>query len=74
MLTDIQYCTDAKGNKIAVIVPVEEWKKLNARYESLQEKMRISTGIQDAVKEVKTARQNGEKLPTLKEFINESRG
>lgn len=74
MLTDIQYCTDAKGNKIAVIVPVEEWKKLNARYKSLQEKMRIFTGIQDAVKEVKTARQNGEKLPTLKEFINESRG
>ncbi len=73
MLTDIQYCTDAKGNKIAVIVPVEEWEKITARYKILQDKMRIFTGIQEAVKEVKTARQNGEELPTLTDFINENR-
>ena len=73
MPTDIQYCTDSKGNKIAVIIPVEDWENLNARYKLLQDKVRIFTGIQEAVKEVKKARRNGMKLQTLTEFINENR-
>ena len=74
MITDIQYCTDAKGNKTAVIVPVKDWEKFNSRYESLQKKVRILTGVQEAVNEVKASRRHGEKLLTLTEFINESRG
>lgn len=30
-ITDIQYVSDAKGNNIAVIVPIEIWQKLTTR-------------------------------------------
>ncbi len=74
MQTEIQYCIDAKGNKISVIIPYQDWEKLNNRDEFLQKKVRLLDGIQDAVKEVKEARKNGKKLQTLSEFINENRG
>jgi len=72
--TEIQYWVDAKGNKTSVIVPYQDWEKLNNQYKILQKKVRLLGGIQGAVKEVKEARKSGKKLQTLSEFINESRG
>ena len=74
MLTEIQYNTDANGNPTSVIVPYQEWKKLNERHAKLKRKVQLLTGLQDAMREVKKARQSGEKLSTLTDFINESRG
>lgn len=30
-ITDVQYVSDAQGNNIAVIVPIELWQKLSTR-------------------------------------------
>ncbi|WP_373480865.1 prevent-host-death protein [Geminocystis sp.] len=30
-ITDVQYVSDAQGNNIAVIVPIELWQKLTTR-------------------------------------------
>jgi tetrahydromethanopterin S-methyltransferase subunit G len=73
MPNQIQIYTDEKGNKTSVIVPYEDWAKINARLESLQEKLKIFSSVRDAVQEVKEARKKGKKLQDLSDFINESR-
>jgi hypothetical protein len=74
MATPIQFITDHEGHKKSVIVPYKQWEELNRRYEQLNNKVKILTGIQDAMKEVEQARKTGKKLPTLTDFLNESRG
>jgi len=74
MATSIQFITDQEGHKKSVIVPFKQWEELNRRYEQLNNKVKILTGIQDAMKEVEQARQTGKELPTLTDFLNESRG
>lgn len=73
MATPIQFIIDNEGHKKSVIVPFKQWEELNQRYEKLNNKVQILTGIQDAIKEVDHARKTGRKLPTLTDFLNESR-
>ena len=74
MPTPIQFIIDQEGHKKSVIVPYKQWEELNRQYEQLNNKVKILTGIQDAMKEVEQARQTGRKLPTLTDFLNERRG
>ncbi|MDB5263477.1 MAG: hypothetical protein JWQ14_2760 [Adhaeribacter sp.] len=73
MATPIQFIIDHEGNKKSVIVPFEQWQALNRRYEKLNNKVQILTGIQEAMKEVDYARKTGRKLQSLTDFLNESR-
>jgi hypothetical protein len=72
MATATKYITDEKGQKTSVIVPVKAWEKINNNYRLLQNKVKVLTGIQNGLKEVKEAKQTGKKLQTLKDFIRES--
>ncbi len=72
MATATRYITDEKGQKTSVIVPVKAWEKINNNYRLLQNKVKVLTGIQNGLNEVKEAKQTGKKLQTLKEFIRES--
>ena len=73
MATSVQFVIDNKGHKKSVIVPYKEWEELNQKYEKLNNKVQILTGIQDALKEVDQAKKTGKKLPTLTDFLNENR-
>ncbi len=73
MPNQIQIYTDEHGNKTSVIVPYEDWTKMNARLKSLQEKLKIYSGIREGIQEVKEARETGRELQKLSDFINESR-
>jgi hypothetical protein len=73
MPNQIQIYTDEKGNKTSVIVPYEDWTKINARLESLQNKLKIFSSVRDGMQEIKEARKKGKKLQNLSDFINESR-
>lgn len=73
MATPLQYIIDNDGQKKSVIVPFKEWEELNQRYEKLNTKVQILTGLQEGIKEVKIARKSGKKLQTLADFLNESR-
>jgi hypothetical protein len=73
MLSKIQYCTDTDGNPTAVIIPIEDWEKLQAQNKKMKTKLRLLTDIRDAVGEVKKARKDGKNLTTLDDFINECR-
>jgi|JI6StandDraft_1071083.scaffolds.fasta_scaffold1054346_2 hypothetical protein len=72
-MSDIQYNTNAQGEKTSVTIPYQEWLELNARLEMLRDKLRILTGIQEAVLEVREAQKGGKKLQKLTDFIRESR-
>jgi hypothetical protein len=74
MVAKIEYRTDSTGRRTSVSVPIEEWKRRNARIRRLQVKVRILTGIHNGLLEVKAARQSGQKLQKLSDFIHESRG
>ena len=73
MATPIQFIVDQEGHKKSVIVPYKQWEDLNQRYEKLHNKIKILTGIQDAMNEVEQARKTGKKLQKLTDFLNESR-
>ncbi|WP_187263074.1 hypothetical protein [Pontibacter beigongshangensis] len=73
MATQIQYITDQNGQKKSVIVPVKQWEEINQRYEKLSNKVRILTGVTEAIKEVKQVRKTGKEMQTLADFLNESR-
>ncbi|MFC0609829.1 hypothetical protein ACFFGQ_18975 [Rufibacter quisquiliarum] len=73
MATPIQFIIDNEGHKKSVIVPYKQWEELNQRYEKLNNKVQILTGIQEAMNEVANSRKTGKKLQTLSDFLNESR-
>lgn len=65
----VKYIVDDSGEKTSVVIPVSEWNTLNERYEKLQNKLRILTGLKDAFKEVSKARKSGKKLEKLTDFL-----
>lgn len=73
MATPIQFIIDDEGHKKSVIVPYKQWEELNQRYEKLNNKVQVLTGVQEAMKEVAQARKTGKKLQTLTDFLNENR-
>lgn len=68
----VQYITNEEGKQTAVIVPIEEWRKLKAAHEKLLHKLAVLGGLQDALKEVQEIKQGKRgKGRTLGEFLNE---
>jgi len=68
----VRYIVDNRGVKTSVIVPYEEWEKINTDYKKLQKKLLIFSAIQDGMDELKIAKKQGKKLQTLSDFLNES--
>jgi len=60
-----------KGSRTSVIVPIKKWEKLNDDYQKLQDKVKIFTGLTNAINEVYEVKRRGKKLQTLKDFLNE---
>jgi len=38
MSTSVKYIVDEKGKKIAVLIPIKHWTKINEDYKKLQKK------------------------------------
>jgi hypothetical protein len=69
MSGQIQIYTDENGNKISVIVPYEDWKKINERLENLQNKLKIFSSVREGIREIGEARKNNKNLQDLADFI-----
>ena len=67
----IQYVTNAKGEQNAVIVPLEEWRKLQDKYRKLKNKLDVLNGLQEAVEEVNAIKRGEKQGQTLEELLNE---
>jgi len=72
MSLQLQYITDAVDNKTAVVISYSEWMDFQAQYQKLLNKLDVLNAIRNGIKEVKTARQKGEALQSLEDFLHES--
>lgn len=72
MKNEMQYIVDHKGVKTSVIVPFDEWEKLNANFKKLQNKLDVLFAIKDGLSEIKIAHKKYEEFQTLSDFLNES--
>jgi hypothetical protein len=69
MANALKYIVDDSGQKTSVLVPIKIWEDLNTSYSRLQNKLAIFGSIQDGLKEVRSAKESGKKLQTLKDFL-----
>jgi hypothetical protein len=72
MKNEIQYIVDHRGVKTSVIVPFDEWEKMNNDYKKLQNKLEVLLAIKEGLGEVKKAKKNYEEFQTLSDFLNDS--
>ena len=68
----LKYIVDNNGHKSSVLVPIKDWDEINNKYNALLNKVKVMTGIQKGLQEVKNAKKTGKKLQTLKDFLHES--
>jgi hypothetical protein len=72
MPLQLQFITDAAGNKTAVVISYKEWMGFERKYQKLLTKLEVLDTIRKGIKEVKKARQSGADLQTLEDFLNEN--
>lgn len=68
----VKYITDGNGKQSAVVVPLKEWVQINKKYERLKNKLKVITGIKDAINEVKEIRKQKKKGKSLSQFLDEN--
>ena len=67
----IQYVTDSEGNKKAVMIPIEEWKKLEKHFEELMQYLSLKSQLKEAYSEVKEIQKGNKSKFSLNDFLNE---
>jgi hypothetical protein len=74
MSFDLQYITDQKGNKNAVLLPLSDWKKIQKdleAYEKLKDKRAFFEGLTNAFYEVKLIIEGKKKPNSFDDLLNE---
>lgn len=71
---NLQYITDNKGHKNAVQLPIKDWEQIQKdlkELERLRDKKAFMEDLQEAIEEVKLAKQGKIKLQSAKDFLSE---
>lgn len=68
---EVQYITDAEGNKKAVMIPIEEWEKIKAQFNELIQYTTLKSKLKEAFLEVKDIIAEKKKGQSLKDFLDE---
>ena len=72
MRNTVQFIVDNQGIKTSVIVPLDQWEKINSDYKKLQNKLELFLAIKDGMVELQTVKSEGKELQSLSDFLNES--
>lgn len=67
----IQYVTNEKGEKTAVLIPLEEWKKIRKDLTEFFEYRSLKKKLKTAFKEVKEIQGDKKRKVSLNEFLND---
>ncbi len=67
----IQYVTDEEGNKKTVMIPKEEWKKVEKQFLERIEFTSLNSNLRAAFLEVQEMIKGNKKGQTLEEFLDE---
>lgn len=65
MARALKYIVDDSGQKTSVLVPIKVWDEMNLNYRRLEQKLAVFSSLQKGLKEVKSSKKSGRKLPTL---------
>ena len=65
------YLVDTEGKKIAVQIPIEEWKLVEEDLKRIKKKNEILKELKESIIEVRTAQKEGRKLKTIEDFLDE---
>jgi proteasome assembly chaperone (PAC2) family protein len=68
----MQFVVNQKGIKTSVIIPFEEWERINVDYQKLRKKIEVFESITKGVEEIKSHNKRKNKSRTLSEFLNEN--
>ena len=68
----MQYLTDESGNKKAVVIPYDEWLKIEKELQELREYQAMNKNLTHAFDEVKDIKHGNISRDTLNDFLNES--
>jgi prevent-host-death family protein len=71
MQKSLKYIINKNGKPTSVIIPIKDWKKINKDYTKLENKIKLLTGLKEAVAEVQQAKKANKKLQSLQEFLSE---
>jgi hypothetical protein len=74
MNSSLQYLTDPKGNKNAVLLPISEWEKIQKdllAYKKLKNKRAFFEGLASALYEVKLITKAEKEPNSFDDLINE---
>ncbi|MEO0732170.1 MAG: hypothetical protein AAFZ52_05010 [Bacteroidota bacterium] len=71
MSADLQYMTDAEGQRMAVIVPIAEWERISLLLRKSDALFQISQGVKEAMQEVREMKEGKKEETTLAEFLDE---
>lgn len=75
----LQYISNQKGKRTAVVIPIKEWEKMKRQYNLPQDeddeepltKEKLVENIREALEEVKLAKEGKIKLKSARELLNE---
>lgn len=68
---NIQYVSDRKGIKTAVLIPVKEWENLKDEYIKLKQYKALKQELKEAFLDIKEIERGNSEEITLSEFLNE---
>jgi hypothetical protein len=71
MGAEFQYLMNADGEKIAVVISMEDWKNISPYVDELLNLSRIGASIKQGMKEAKMIERGELDEVTLSDFINE---
>lgn len=67
----IQYVTDLEGNRKAVMIPIEEWERIEEQIKALLEYGLLKESLKQGFLEVKEIISGKEKVKSAKDFLDE---
>ncbi|MBK8398319.1 MAG: hypothetical protein IPL26_24145 [Leptospiraceae bacterium] len=67
----IQYLKTTSGKTTAVVIPIQQWIRLEEDYEKIKKYSRLKNGFKSAYGEIKNIKKGTAKKVTLSEFLNE---
>jgi len=67
----IQYVTDPEGIRKAVMIPIEEWERIEAQIKAILEYGSLKENLKQGFLEVKEIISGKEKAKSAKDFLDE---
>lgn len=69
---NVSYVVDDEGKESAVIVPIGQWKEFLEKFSKMKNKLKVLTGLEEAVDEVDLIREGKKQSMTLNDFLDEN--